>query len=493
MCGIAGVFFSRSGRSVESSLVTRMTDLIVHRGPDDAGQLVDRDLGIGMRRLSIIDLSAGHQPVFNEDQSIAVVFNGEIYNFQEIRDELVAKGHQFRTHSDTEVIVHLYEEMGADFPRRLNGMFAIALWDSKRRRLVVVRDRLGVKPVYYAWTADGLVFGSELKCVLADRGVSREIDQEALYQYLTLGYIPNPMSIHRDVRQLPPGARIVVEGGEMRIDRYWRLNAMVDRSLSRPDAEHKLRDLLSNATKLRMISDVPLGAFLSGGLDSSIVVALMAKQSSVPVKTFYIDFDEPEYSEREFARAVAQRYGTDHHELVVRPSAVDILDRLVAHYDEPFADSSAIPTWFVSQLTREHVTVALAGDGGDESFGGYTRYQRILAHREFPSAIRKLAGGVGNALAAVLPRTMTGRDAMRALGYDYGQLFAGVFDEAKTRELLTPEFLRTAGKSSVWDAASEIYRRADPDDRLARYALLDLERYLPDDILAKVDRASMAH
>lgn len=493
MCGIVGAFNFRSGRPVEQALVHQMNEQIVHRGPDDEGLHTDAELGIGMRRLSIIDLDSGRQPVFNEDESIAVVFNGEIYNFQEIRRELEEKGHQFRTRSDTEVIVHLYEELGEEFPTRLNGMFAIALWDSRKRKLVLVRDRLGVKPLYYAWTRDGIVFGSELKCVLQADGVERDVDHQALYHYFTLGYIPHPFTIYRQVRHLPPATRLVASRDGTAENRYWTLRQKIDTSLDRREAGERLRALLVDAVRIRMISDVPLGAFLSGGLDSSIAVALMAQQSSTPVKTFHIDFEDKNFSERDFARSVSKRYKTEHHEFVVQPSAVQVLDDLVRHFDEPFADSSAIPTYYVSKLTREHVTVALAGDGGDESFGGYTRYQRILARYNLPAPVRAVAGYIGAAAQRCLPRASPGKRYLGSLGMDNGRFFSVGTSESQSRDLFAGDFLRTLNGTSTYEMMREHLEAADMSDPLAPFAFLDLHRYLPDDILTKVDRMSMAH
>ena len=301
MCGICGVCYTRSGRPADPALVERMCACIVHRGPDQEGKYIDGPVGLGMRRLSIIDLATGSQPIFNEDGTVVVVFNGEIYNFQQLRTDLQRRGHHFTTRGDTEVIVHLYEEYGLDFVEYLNGMFAIALWDRRRQRFVLVRDRLGKKPVYYAWLRDGLVFGSELKCVMQCNDVPTDLNHEAIYHYFTLGYIPNPASIYDSVRQLPPAGRLVIERDSMRIDRYWALSYKIDPTSERQEACERLRALLADAVRLRMISDVPLGAFLSGGLDSSIVVALMAQHSASPIKTFHIDFDEPKVSEAAFA------------------------------------------------------------------------------------------------------------------------------------------------------------------------------------------------
>ena len=466
---------------------------IVHRGPDDEGIFVDGALGLAMRRLSIIDVEAGRQPIFNENGDVSVVFNGEIYNFLELRDELAAKGHQFRTRSDTEVLVHLYEEVGVDFVKRLNGMFSVALWDRRQRRLVLARDRLGQKPLYYCQTDDGLVFGSELKCLLQCDEIPRNVNPEAVYHYFTLGYIPNPLTIYQDIRQLPPAHRLVVDGKGVREERYWTLSPQIDKSLDYDDTCQHLQELLSDAVTRRMISDVPLGAFLSGGLDSSIIVALMAEQSSRPVQTFHIDFAEPKYSERKYARAVAERYSTDHHELVVNPSALEVLDEIVAMFDEPFGDSSAVPTYYVSKLTREYVTVALAGDGGDESFGGYDRYLRILQRRQLPPPIRKGLGVAGELVHRMLPRAAPGRRYFRSLGQSHFLHFAVGTDEWETAEFLDPEFLATMSPVSTFEFVAGHMEQANGGDRLAPYSFLDLHHYLPDDILVKVDRMSMAH
>ncbi len=493
MCGICGVCFVHTGRPADPELLERMNSSIVHRGPDEGGMHVHGCVGLAMRRLSIIDLETGSQPISSEDRNVTIVFNGEIYNFQELRDELVSRGHRFATKGDTEVIVHLYEEHGVDFAKHLNGMFSIALWDESRRRLVLVRDRLGQKPLYFAHTVDGIVFGSELKCLLHCGDVSTELDPVAVYHYFTLGYIPNPWSIYEGVEQLPPAGRLVLEEGRHLIDRYWNVPRSVSAEENPPATAERLRELLEDATRLRMISDVPLGAFLSGGLDSSITVALMAQQSSSPIKTFHIDFGEPEVSEVHFARQVAQRYGTDHHEMVVRPSALEVLDDLVNSFDEPFGDTSALPTYYVSKLARQHVTVAVAGDGGDESFGGYSRYQYILARRDLPGPVRAGLGALGQLIHVCLPRSAPGRRYFRSLGMDDGQVFAVGTAEMETREMLSRDFIRSIGKCSTYNLLHSDLSAGDPSDPLARYTYLDTKRYLPDDILTKVDRMSMAH
>ena len=495
MCGITGAYRLFSSDPVPEELVDAMCKKIVHRGPDDQGMFVSGPVGLGMRRLSIIDLVTGSQPIFNEDRTICTVFNGEIYNFQSLRSDLIQRGHKFSTQGDTEVIVHLYEEYGVDFAKKLNGMFSIAVWDAPKKKLTIVRDRLGQKPLYYASTKDGLYFGSELKCLMVCDAIPREMDPESVHHFFTLGYIPHPWSIYKGVRQLPPAGRLVADGNaqKIHIDRYWQLEGEIDFARSREDASEELFQLIEDSVKLRMISDVPLGAFLSGGLDSSIIVAQMARHSSGPVKTFHIDFSESEYSEKQYARAVAEKFGTDHHELVVNPSAVDILDDLVDAFDEPFGDSSAVPTWYVSEMTRKHVTVALAGDGGDESFGGYERYLRILNRPSWPGLVRSVIGRFGKAVHHCLPRSAPGRRYFRSLGLDHHQHFIVGTDEFETQEVLSREFVESTHRFSTYDAIGRDLKMVDHGDPLRPYTSFDLEYYLPDDINVKVDRMSMAH
>ncbi|MGH9647395.1 MAG: asparagine synthase (glutamine-hydrolyzing), partial [Bryobacteraceae bacterium] len=382
MCGIAGFFLPQ--RPADETRVRLMCDQIRHRGPDDEGFHVQDGCAIGMRRLSIIDLSTGHQPMSNEDGTVWVVFNGEIYNYQELRQDLIARGHRFRTHSDTETLVHLYEEHGTAGFEKLRGMFAYALWDSRQRSLHLVRDRFGKKPLYYAALPEGLYFGSELKC-LRVAGIPLEIDQEALRLYFQFSYIPDPLSPFRAVRKLMPGCwlRYDAERG-IQTGRYWKMSPPTEdeRGFNAPEMCGRLRETFDEAVRLRMIADVPLGAFLSGGIDSSCVVASMSRQSREPVKTFSIGFAESAFNELPYAAAVAKQYHTDHHEIVVKPDSVHLTSLLVRHFDEPFGDSSAIPTYIVSEFAAQHVKVALSGDGGDEVFGGYTRFADVARYRK---------------------------------------------------------------------------------------------------------------
>jgi asparagine synthase (glutamine-hydrolysing) len=501
MCGIGGFVESADaaspyGLDESRALVHRMCDVIRHRGPDDEGVLVQEGIALGMRRLSIIDLSTGHQPIHNEDRSVWIVFNGEIYNFRELRAQLEAAGHRFYTSTDTEVIVHAYEQWGTQAIGRLRGMFGLAIWDARAKSLLVARDRIGIKPLYYCAVNGRLYFGSELKSLLEPSDVPRDLDADALDHYLSFLYTPRDGSIFKAIRKLPPGHLLTWTNGALAIERYWQLPADEAYRGSEADAVRDLRAVLRDAVQSHLMSDVPLGAFLSGGIDSSLVVGLMSETSGTRVKTFSIGFDEPAFDELEHARRVAQHFGTDHHELVVRPDAVSILDRLVAHFDEPFADSSAIPTWYVSEMARRHVTVVLSGDGGDELFGGYDRYvphPRVIAFDRYsPRALRRVAA----IAASRLPHGARGKNFLRHVGRDdHGRYLDAIrfFSADEKPALLTREV------RSQLDGP-------DPETRLARHferfahlpwpsqmMKFDAETYLPEDVLTKVDRMSMAH
>src|SRR5947207_9588494 len=378
MCGIAGIV-GAPGEAPSREALEAMGGTLAHRGPDDATLGLYGRAGFSFRRLSIIDVAGGAQPIDNEDGTAHVVLNGEIYNHLELRAELEAHGHRFRTHSDVETVVHGYEEWGERVVSRLRGMFAFALWDETRQRLLLARDRLGKKPLLYHESEGRLSFASELRALLRDPAVPRRPSLAAIHHYLTLQYVPAPLTAFEGVRKLPPAHLLVFENGRARVERYWALSFQPPLALDEAEAASEVRRLLRDAVKVRLMSEVPLGAFLSGGLDSSAVVALMAEFG--PVKTFSVGFEDEDYSELPYARQVAARYGTDHHEFVVKPDATDVLPRLVEHYGEPFADSSALPTWYLARLTRQHVTVALNGDGGDELFAGYDRYRALAAYR----------------------------------------------------------------------------------------------------------------
>jgi asparagine synthase (glutamine-hydrolysing) len=495
MCGIAG-FVLKQGIATESA-VRAMCDQIRHRGPDDEGFHVDRGCAIGMRRLSIIDLSTGHQPMSNEDRTVWVVFNGEIYNFQELRQELIAKGHRFATDSDTETLVHLYEEDGVEGLVKLRGMFAYAIWDARKEQLLLVRDRFGKKPLYYAALPDGFYFGSELKCLRA-AGVPLEPDEEALRLYFYFTYIPDPHSAFRNVRKLEPGAWLIYRRGEsVRTGRYWRPPQLAEAppaGTSEEDACRQLKDTFDEAVRLRMIADVPLGAFLSGGIDSSCVVASMARQSADPVKTFSIGFEEANFNELDYARLVAKQYKTDHHEILVRPDSVSIVESLVRHFDEPFGDTSAIPTFIVSQFAVQHVKVALSGDGGDELFGGYTRYATIEKLRSLdrtPQALRRVISW----FADQLPYRAYGKNFLRMISRPtpLDRYFEGNFAPYfLRRELLEPNWMLPGEAVFV---AKTLAGCLLPNgaDVLSQAMYFETAAHLPGDMLVKVDRMSMAN
>jgi asparagine synthase (glutamine-hydrolysing) len=497
MCGIAGFAdLIPRARTLEADRqrVKAMCDVMRHRGPDDEGFHVAAGVGLGMRRLSIIDLSTGHQPIHNEDGTVWVVFNGEIYNYRELRQALEDAGHRFYTSSDTETIVHGYEEWGDAVFSRLRGMFGIAIWDARLRALLVGRDRPGIKPLYYAEAGGRLFFGSEAKCLLANPEIDRRLDPASLDHYLAHLYTPRDRAIFRGMRKLAPGHFLKVQDGRVEVQRYWQLPIDETFGGTEDEALDALDDTLSGAVRSHMISDVPLGAFLSGGIDSSLVVALMAKASTRPVQTFSIGFDEEGFNELPHARKVAAHLGTDHHEFIVRPDALGILDRVVWHFDEPFADASAIPTWYVSEIARRHVTVVLSGDGGDELFGGYDRY---LPHPRVASFDR-LAPGVGRALAAAtwraLPHGMKGKNFLRHVARDpQGRYLDSVtFFFADEREaLLAPELQEAVVRTEADFAAP--FARFERLPLAAQMMAFDFETYLPEDCLVKVDRMSMAH
>jgi asparagine synthase (glutamine-hydrolysing) len=499
MCGIAG-FVTRDAHpddAAESArLVRRMCDVIRHRGPDDDGFFVGDGVALGMRRLSIIDLAGGHQPIQNEDGSVRVVFNGEIYNYRELRAELERYGHRFYTHTDTETIVHAYEQWGEESFRHLRGMFGIALWDRRSRTLLLARDRVGIKPLHYAERDGQLWFGSEIKSILATGDQERSLNASALEHYLAFLYTPADASIFNGIRKLPPGHLLRWRDGRLSLRRYWALPADESFTGTVEDAADRLTAVLSEAVTAHLVSDVPLGALLSGGLDSSLVVALMARSSSRPIKTFSIGFDEPEFDELDGARRVAQHFSTDHHELVVRPDALSVVDSLVEHFDEPFGDSSAIPTWSVFQMARKHVTVVLSGDGGDELFGGYDRY---LPHPRV-NAFDSLLGPAGRAAARVawplLPHGVTGKNFLRHVAQDpSGRYLESVrlFQPDELATLLSADLREDIARNRGAGSSADRFERPGSLSWSSQMMRFDLDTYLPEDILTKVDRMSMAH
>jgi asparagine synthase (glutamine-hydrolysing) len=473
-----------------------------HRGPDSRGLHVDAGVGLGIQRLRIIDLKTGDQPIFNEHGDVVVILNGEIYNFRELRARLEARGHSFRTHSDTEVIVHLYEEHGDRCVEELHGMFGLAIWDRSRQRLLLARDRLGKKPLFYSLRAGAISFASELSALLQDPEIPREIDVLAIDAYLAFRYVPSPHSAFHAVSKLPPGHTLVFDRRGAQIRRYWQLDYSQDSSaVSEPELLDELRERLRTAVRTRLISDVPLGAFLSGGIDSAAVVAAMAEMSSGPVKTFSIGF-EGSLNELPLARVIAQRFDTDHHELMVEPNAIEIIPKIVRHYGEPFADATAIPTFYLAEMARRHVTVALNGDGGDEAFGGYTRYSAQLAAARLarvPAPARRILGG----LAASTPssgRVDSFRSRARRLGETLaldapGRYLAYMTDlqGLRRRDLYTDEFAEQVADTPVDSLVRDVWDRSTATSLVDRMLDVDVAHYLPDDLLTKVDVATMAY
>jgi asparagine synthase (glutamine-hydrolysing) len=506
MCGITGIFDIRDRREIDRQLLSTMNESQHHRGPDECGMHVEPGVGLGHRRLSIIDLSTGQQPLYNEDDSVVIVYNGEIYNYQSLIPELTALGHRFRTRSDTEVIVHAWEAWGAACVDRLRGMFAFALWDRNQQTLFLARDRLGVKPLYYALLQDGtFLFGSELKSLLAHPGFRREIDPCAVEEYFALGYVPEPRTIFKGALKLPPAHTLTLRRGAPlpQPAMYWDPRFTLDRSLTLTDAIEELTARLDESVRLRMISEVPLGAFLSGGVDSSAVVASMAAASAGPINTCSIAFADPAFDESRYALQVAERYKTRHFVDRVESDDFDLIDRLARMYDEPFADSSAIPTFRVCELARRHVTVALSGDGGDENFGGYRRYRLHMAEerlrRALPLSVRRpVFGALGRAYpkADWAPRPLRAKSTFEALGRDaVGAYFHGVsiLRDGVRGRLFSPAFRAELGGYNAVDVFRRHAQGAMTDDPLAMIQYLDLKTYLVGDINTKVDRASMAN
>jgi asparagine synthase (glutamine-hydrolysing) len=497
MCGIAGVVSATRESNITEALVHHMCNQIVYRGPDDEGLYVADGAGLGMRRLSIIDLSGGHQPVFNEDRSAWIVFNGEIYNFPELRPELENRGHRFYTHTDTEVIIHLYEEMGADCVTKLRGMFALAIYDKTKRKLTLARDRLGKKPLHYALHNGNLYFASEIKSILAVAPELAEVNSQGLLEYLYYGYVPDPITAFTGIHKLPPGHLLEFQDGKVLVRQYWDLPEYNTHApKSEEECLEELERRLFEATKIRLISDVPLGAFLSGGTDSSTVVALMARASSGPVKTFSIGFKKDDFNEAHYARIVARKFGTDHREMILEPDVVQTVEHLTSSLEEPFGDSSMLPTYYVSQMARQHVTVALSGDGGDEMFAGYDRYRIHAGRRIFehiPGWARKF---YRDRVFPRLPNRMQGRTFSYNVSLPWQERYIDhlAFLPAFERDtpLLSNDFRQILNRS---DDPANVLRRyfaqAPAKDPVDQLLYVDTKTYMVADILTKVDRMSM--
>lgn len=495
MCGINGIYHFDANQPIDEAALLKARDVMSHRGPDEIGHYVNGHVGFGHRRLSIIDLTSGQQPMCNEDGSVWITYNGELFNYEELGDALRKQGHQFKTRCDTEVIIHLYEEYGVDCVKMLRGQFAFGIWDAHNERLLLARDQLGILPINYIVQNDRLIFASEIKSILEYAGISREIDLQALGDYLTYQYIPAPRTIFKQVRKLPAGHLLVCERGHVSVQRYWQLRYQPDPHADEAEYVERIRAKLEESVRIRLMSDVPLGAYLSGGLDSSTVVAFMSRVMSQPVKTFSIGFGENDYDERSYARRVAQHLGTDHHEFVVDSKANDLLPRLVRQFDEPFADPSAIPTYFVASMARRHVTVCLSGDGGDETFAGYTRYKSALRSSRLDAIPAAMRRPIFRAISDLIPVGVRGKRfalhaSMTAPVERYG-VIQGYLLPFERNRILSREVRAELNGDLPYQRLQQLYDEADPADYLTRLQYIDFMCYLPDDILVKVDRASM--
>ncbi len=502
MCGIAGILAPPGQGPIRRDVLEAMCAAIQHRGPDSRGIFLDSGVGLGIQRLRVVDLVTGDQPIFNEDGSTVVVMNGEIYNFRELRRALIGRGHQFNTDGDTEVIVHLYEEHGVDCVRHLHGMFAFALWDRRRRRLLVARDRIGKKPLFYALRDGGVTFSSELRSLLEGHDSPGAVDPHAVDAFLRFGYVPAPRSVFTGVHKLPPAHTLVVEDGRATLERYWRLDYSRKLEVSDPrELIEPIREHLRAATQRRMIADVPLGAFLSGGIDSSAVVAAMAEASSAPVKTFSIGFETEAFDELGYARRVADLFGTDHHEFVVRPDAMEMLPTIIRQYGEPFADASAIPSFYLAELTRSEVTVALNGDGGDESFGGYTRYvsNRLGARLDrLPRSIKELLAARAGRLGGGDLTSMSNKARRLLEGLPLGpagryERYMSWIDSDQRGQLYSDDFAAELGGEPDPEVIAGPWSEASGKDVLDVMLEVDVLSYLPGDLITKIDIATMAY
>ncbi len=502
MCGIVGIV-RREGQSADAGVLAQMCDAIRHRGPDEEGSYVKDRIGLAMRRLAIIDIRGGQQPIHNEDCTAWIVFNGEIYNYQSLRASLERLGHKFYTDSDTEAIIHAYEEYGAECPTHLRGMFAFAIWDDRTGELFLARDRVGKKPLLYTDTGNQLIFASEFSALLKHPDISREVNTEAIDKYLSFMCVPAPLTAFRGIKKLEPGHTLrYKQDGTIEIKRYWLPDFNTKLHINEEEAGRRAIELLREAVRIRLISEVPLGAFLSGGIDSSAVVALMSEESSAPVKTFSIGFEEQDFSELHHARRIAEHFGADHHEFIVRPDALEVLPTLVEHYGEPYADSSAIPTYYVAKETRRHVTVALNGDGGDESFAGYERYaaMRIAeAYHKLPNALRKTF--IERAFEWMpapensrhrLRRAKRFMEAASLPKVERYLRWVSAFDADDKSELYTDDFRHRTNAMSGVECLAPWFAKANGAGIVDATLLTDMMTYLPNDLLVKVDIASMA-
>jgi asparagine synthase (glutamine-hydrolysing) len=496
MCGITGIHNFNTHEPVDKTLLLQMRDTMRHRGPDETGFYLKGNIGLGHRRLRIIDLTRGQQPLCNEDGTVRIVYNGEVFNHDELRQALIKQGHFFKSRCDTEVIVHLYEEYGLDCVQRLRGQFAFAIWDERQERLMLARDRVGILPLSYCVDNGRLLFASEIKAILQDKRISREIDLEALADYLTYDYVPSPKTIFQQIRKLAPAHILVCERKNISIHRYWTLKYQPNHGMNEAEFTERIHDKLKESVRIRLMSDVPLGAFLSGGIDSSAVVAFMSQIMDQPVKTFSIGFEEQDYDELRYARLVAEHFSTDHREFIVTAKTKESLPRLVRQFDEPFADQAAIPNYYLAKMAREHVTVCLSGDGGDEVFAGYHRYRKALSYSRrliyvAPTAIRF---PIFNLLGCLFPKRT--RSALRASAGSSAELYGliqGCVHPSERNPLLSDEVKAALSDERPYERMQCLYEEATSVDCLSCIQYIDTMSYLPDDILVKVDRTGLAN
>jgi asparagine synthase (glutamine-hydrolysing) len=495
MCGIAGIIYFEKDRKLSHQNLKAMTDTIIHRGPDEEGYYIHNNIGLGFRRLSIIDLKSGNQPISNIDESIWIIFNGEIYNFIELRNILKGKGYSFKTLTDTEVILHLYEEYSSDCVKYLRGMFAFAIWDKNSNQLFCARDRFGIKPFYYYIDDERFVFASEIKAILKAGEIDKTLSPDAIDSYFAFGYITSDLSVFKKIKKLQPGCFVTISlnsNQRIKLERYWKIDITGNYLKTESQWIDEIENCLSETVKLHMISDVPLGAFLSGGIDSSSVVAMMSTVVKYPVKTFSIGFNEPEYNELSFASEIARKYNTEHHEFILEPTSIDLLPLLVSAYDEPFADSSAIPTYFVSKYTREYVTVALSGDGGDEMFAGYSAYQKLFNIRNKNILSDALSKAIFGQAEKLIPEEWPGKGMLYYLSQKKQNLGAYycLWKETERKKLYRTDFYKqVATKGELYK--EHLLQNTSSSDFISNLQELDMQTYLVDDILTKVDRASM--
>ena len=507
MCGIVGKVNRDPQRPVDPALIAHMKRCILHRGPDEEGTFLEAPAALGFQRLAIIDLACGQQPMYNEDDSLVIVFNGEIYNYTDLRDELISLGHVFKTHSDTETILHGYEQWGPDVTVRLRGMFAFAIWNKNDRSLFLARDRAGKKPLYWAQLRSGredesLVFASELKAILADPTAERRVDTTAFSHYLTYQYVPHPWSIYEGIQKLAPSHWLLYRDGRVTVQRYWKLEYEPKQNITMEAAMEESLAQLDEAVRIRLMSEVPLGCFLSGGVDSSAVVAMMRRHITGTLRTFSIGFREREFNELDYARQVASQFSTQHEEFIVEPNALECLGMMAWHFDEPFADSSAIPTYYLSKMTRQHVTVALNGDGGDESFAGYSRYMGFPAFNKYakiPRPLRQLLSSPSARLARLLPNSSradllayANRVSLLSEDHLYVQLMV-IFRDYQKRQVMGAAYKDTAGRADSEGLTVTVMQQMAGAAAIDRKMFADIEMYLPGALLPKVDRMTMAN